>query len=497
MTKRIKSLYIITIIAIVSFLGMQAYWLYGRYEFALSDYERSLRDRVMKCVDDYNVFRETHTDPRADSVRDKGSDSAFCVPSFSLQQQYGDSVRITRTARIYTYLFSAHELLGLPKGAALTEEQKKEAIALAQIQTAEPADSAVFDASGAKDESEAWIATRNVQTQRQSPFIAEGLDSVMDAQGIKARISMAQADSAVWAIRTAYHSSPFRPEITLTIPYSQLEGRTVSIVCPINPFDVLPGMWLTLVITLLVSCLLIVCLVFQVATILRLTRLDRMRNGFITTMVHELKRPVSTLKMCVSGLGSDGMMADGEARKEILSATRSALDNLSAYFSRLRDITFNRVDQIPLNIQCVNLHALFDTVAAAVPVPSGKSVAVDNAIDPELEVSADRSHLYNILTNLVENALKYSGQTVEIAADAVVADGAVSLSVSDTGNGIPPGDLRHIFNRFYRGKASAGSQPGMGLGLAYVKLLVEAHGGSVAAVSRIGEGSRFTITLPQ
>lgn len=164
MTKRIKSLYIITIIAIVSFLGMQAYWLYGRYEFALSDYERSLRDRVMKCVDDYNVFRETHTDPRADSVRDKGSDSAFCVPSFSLQQQYGDSVRITRTARIYTYLFSAHELLGLPKGAALTEEQKKEAIALAQIQTAEPADSAVFDASGAKDESEAWIATRNVQT---------------------------------------------------------------------------------------------------------------------------------------------------------------------------------------------------------------------------------------------------------------------------------------------------------------------------------------------
>ena len=191
------------------------------------------------------------------------------------------------------------------------------------------------------------------------------------------------------------------------------------------------------------------------------------------------------------------MMADGEARKEILSATRSALDNLSAYFSRLRDITFNRVDQIPLNIQCVNLHDLFDTVAAAAPVPSGKSVAVDNAIDPELEVSADRSHLHNILLNLVENALKYSGPHVGITAEARVADGAVSLSVSDTGNGIPPGDLRHIFNRFYRGKASAGSQPGMGLGLAYVKLLVEAHGGSVAAVSRVGEGSRFTITLPQ
>ena len=70
-------------------------------------------------------------------------------------------------------------------------------------------------------------------------------------------------------------------------------------------------------------------------------------------------------------------------------------------------------------------------------------------------------------------------------------------SVSDNGNGIPSGDIKHIFKRFYRGKASAGEQPGMGLGLAYVKLLVEAHGGEISVESIEGRGTCFTITLPQ
>ena len=127
------------------------------------------------------------------------------------------------------------------------------------------------------------------------------------------------------------------PGLTMTIPYSQLQGKTVSIVCPINPLDVLPGMWQALVVTLLVSCLLIACLLLQFSTVLKLSRLDKMRNSFISTMIHELKRPISTLKMCVSGLDNQRMLDNKEMRKELLSETRNALDNLSAYFSKLRD----------------------------------------------------------------------------------------------------------------------------------------------------------------
>lgn len=150
-----------------------------------------------------------------------------------------------------------------------------------------------------------------------------------------------------------------------------------------------------------------------------------------------------------------------------------------------------------MNIQVIDLHDLFDDVTAAVPVPTGKSVVVKNDIDKDLQVSADRAHLFNILMNLVENAVKYSGTSVEIHATATTNDESVSIHIRDTGNGIAAGDLNHIFKRFYRGKASADEQPGMGLGLAYVKLLVDAHGGDISVRSREGVGSCFTILLHQ
>lgn len=88
----------------------------------------------------------------------------------------------------------------------------------------------------------------------------------------------------------------------------------------------------TLVLATVLSIFLIMCLVWQIKTIAKLTRLDKMRNLFVTTMIHELKRPISTLKMYVSGIESDKLMADTDFRKEVAGETRMALDNLSAYF---------------------------------------------------------------------------------------------------------------------------------------------------------------------
>ncbi len=497
MEKRIKALYIITIVAIFAFLGMQAYWLYNRYEVSLKEYERLLSERIMKCVDDYNVIRGKSRDSRVNGYNKLEEDNVFTIPTFSLKQEYGDTVKTTRTAKISTYLFSAYELLGIDPGTPLSEEQKNKAMELAQIQMKIPADSVVFDASGAKDEKEAWTATQNVQTEQKCPFRIEGIDSILNKAGIKAQIRIAKADNMIWENKMDYHSSAFAPKLSLTIPYSQLEGKTVTIVSPINPFEILPGMWQTLLISIFVSTLLIVCLMLQFSTVLKLSRLDKMRNGFITTMIHELKRPISTLKMCVSGLDNNKMMEDKEIKREILSETRNALDNLSAYFSKLRDITFNDVEQIPLNIQNINLHDLLKNVISAITCPSDKSVHIKNNIDKTFEILADKTHLHNILNNLVENAVKYSGCSVDIIVSAIQNKGIVELKISDTGNGISSGDLKHIFKRFYRGKSSAGEQPGMGLGLAYVKLLVDAHGGDISVESSEGEGSSFTIRLPQ
>lgn len=497
MEHQIKTLYIITMLAILVFLGMQLYWLYGRYEYALNEYESDLSERIINCVDQYNAIREKKEERAFNTTVVNEKQDTITIPTFSLQQEYGDSVKTTRKSKISTYVFSAYELLGIPEGTPLTYEQKMQAADLAQSRMDDPIDSIVFDSSGAKDENEAWIATKNVMTERRSPFTVKGIDSVLNKEKIKARIILEKVNRNEWKIRTDHNISLWSPCVSVSIPYSQLQGKIVNISSYINPLEILPGMWQILMVAVATSALLILCLIFQFSTVLKLSRLDKMRNSFITTMIHELKRPISTLKMCLSGLDNDRMMADREFKNEIIMESKTAIDNLSAYFSKLRDITFNNVEQIPLNIQVVNLHGLFDKVIKAAVIPSGKMVDFRNEIDKNLEISADQSHLFNIFSNLVENAIKYSGETVEIKFVATKSDEEVEISVLDTGIGIPSNEMKHIFKRFYRGKNFSGEQPGIGLGLAYVKLLIEAHGGEVKVESEEGKGTCFKINLPQ
>lgn len=496
MEKRIKALYIITILAILVFLGMQVYWLFGRYVFSLNEYERDLSQKIIECVKQYNGLRESPKNRKniADTTKKE-----MMFPVISLSISKGDSIKTSRRVSIYTY--SYHKILGLDTNIPLTKEMKEKAVNNVYDHTRYnreiASDSVHYDASPAKDENETWAAAHNVVLAKDVPFTAVGIDSVFRKNGINADLVITQVDSMVWKNNIQSNGTIWNPMLSVSIPFSQLEGKIVNIKCKINPFDVLPMMWPTLAVVLLVTILLNVCLVLQFSTVLKLSRLDKMRNSFITTMIHELKRPISTLKMCVSGLDNKRMMEDKELKKDILLETRIALDNLSAYFSKLRDITFNDVEQIPLNIETFNLRKLTDIVIKVIIVPSDKVVSLVNEIDADIEVSADKSHLHNILINLVENAIKYSKESVDIVCTASKTDNSIEISVKDNGIGISPIDQKHIFKRFYRGKASVSDQPGIGLGLTYVKLLVDAHGGEITVDSTEGEGTRFTIKLPQ
>lgn len=484
MEKRIKTLYIVTIAAIMAFLGMQMYWLYGRYEFSLREYEHHTEAVIADVIVEYNKERDK-----------KGTGDINT--SYSMSHGVDSAGNTSRKVTVSSS-FNGRKLLGIDEERNLTDEEKERLAEIVSdsLQRIEEKKLSI-DASTAPSDGAAWAAMRNFELEVQSPFTIQGLDSLLKKENINAVLSLTTTDSIMWKSAMYGHKSFVYPHFQIISPYSELERKAVIIDCTIPTADIVREMGWTLVLAFVLSILLILCLIWQIKTIIRLSRLDNMRNSFITTIIHELKRPISTLKMCVSGLDNKQMVDDPEIRKELLSETRTALDNLSAYFSKLRDITFNNVEQIPLNIQSVNLHDLFDTVAAATIRPSGKDVVVHNEIASDIVVSADRSHFYNILNNLVENAVKYSGDSVEIKASANADKGEVVLSISDNGNGIPSGDLKHIFQRFFRGKASVGEQPGMGLGLAYVKLLVEAHGGEISAESTLGQGTCFTIKLPQ
>lgn len=485
MEKKIKALYILSIAAILAFLGMQGYWLYSRYEFSLKEYEYSAESLISDIIVEYNKDRTSRANTRFQT-------------SYNMRNVVDSLGQQKRKISVTTTTIQGRELLGIHEKRKLTDQEMEKLtnIVLDSLELID-AKRAALDVSSAPSDGAAWAAMKNFELEVQAPFSAESLDSLLTKEGLDTDVSLVETDSLIWTPMTLQHSSASHPGFKYISPYSELERKAVAIECKIPTSSIIKDMSRTLGIAFILSVLLILCLVWQIQTIVRLSRLDKMRNSFITTMIHELKRPISTLKMCVSGLENEKMLENKEIKTELTHATRSALDKLSAYFSKLRDITFNNIEQIPLNITRFHLHSLVEDLISTVAIPGGKEVHIKNDVDVRLEVSADKSHLFNIVNNLFENAIKYSGDSLGISVATSISEDGISIIVSDTGNGIAPSELKKIFTRFYRGKSTEAGIPGMGLGLTYVKLLTEAHGGSVSVTSQAGAGSTFTISLPQ
>lgn len=489
MEKRIKALYIITICAILAFIGMQVYWLYSRYEYSISEYENDAEQTV---TDLFSQYMKNRSEDEFDSVADTRT-----MVNYNINDVKKNDT-LNRVATITIRRFKPLMLLGIKGDRELTDEENKLASSLAMDDpkgvTKIRHSIAVNDAPS---EGAIWGAFKNMSMEYWNNLKADKVDSILAKNGIDASTRLIVTDSIPWRTILKRHSSVISPTMTISIPYSEMERKVAEITCRIHPAEVLGKMASNLIVVAVLSIVLILCLIWQFSTILKMSKLDKMRNNFVTTMVHELKRPISTLKMCVSGIENPKLMEQPEVKREIVAETRTALDNLSSYFSKLRDLTFNNVEQIPLNWSRFNLHDLFAELEKEARVPSDKSVEFDNRIDPETVMYADRTHMANILMNLVENAIKYSGSSVMIVAQATVDKDMITVSVSDNGNGISPHDIPHVFSRFYRGKATSSDLPGMGLGLTYVKLLVDAHGGQISLESHENKGSIFTISIPQ
>ena len=353
-----------------------------------------------------------------------------------------------------------------------------------------------FEVNNAPKESDIWDAMRDFELEVYSPFTAEGLDSVLQREDITAHITVATLDTMLWQNKFEHQKSLTPPHIRITSPFSALEKKVVIIDYDIPVSNVITIMMDTLILSIIISLLLILCLIWQISTIFKQNRLDKMRNDFVSTMIHELKRPIATLKMCVSGLNNQRMLENSETRNEILSDSRDALDCLSSYFTKLRDITFNNVEQIPLNATRFSLRDMLEDVIAKTHLPSYKSVDIKIIPDDDVTIKADFIHLSNIMSNLIENSIKYSSDNVEIAIDYRIADNVATISVTDNGFGISSKDISRIFDKYYR-VTSHNDVPGMGLGLTYIKMLVEAHNGTINVSSKPGQGSTFTITIPQ
>jgi signal transduction histidine kinase len=198
--------------------------------------------------------------------------------------------------------------------------------------------------------------------------------------------------------------------------------------------------------------------------------------------------------------GADSVAGRTERRRDYLRVVEREVDQLSRLIGDLFALTTTTAEAPSLKIEPVRLNEVAAEVADSLgPLArQERHVKLVNSIDGALPpVLADRQRLTQVLANLLRNALRYTPEGGLISLSAAASDRQVAVEVADTGVGIPPEELPHVFDRFYRGgPARDRASGGAGLGLAIVREFVEAMGGKVTANSTIGEGSRFRFTLP-
>jgi two-component system, OmpR family, phosphate regulon sensor histidine kinase PhoR len=237
-----------------------------------------------------------------------------------------------------------------------------------------------------------------------------------------------------------------------------------------------------------------------------LRRLERLRQEFVANVSHELKTPLSVIKACVETL-QEGAAEDSNARVLFLQRIAEQGERLHSLILDLLSLArieagvevfeFKELPVAGVVQACLERHRTRaegrrQTLSIS---PDGLT---DDASSEELNVWADQEALDQILDNLVDNALKYTADGGQVRISWSEADGQVCLEVSDTGIGIPGGDLARIFERFYRvEKARSREVGGTGLGLSIVKHLTQAMHGNVRATSVLGEGSTFFVCLPK
>ena len=221
---------------------------------------------------------------------------------------------------------------------------------------------------------------------------------------------------------------------------------------------------------------------------------DALRR-FIADASHELRTPITALKS-FNDLLRGPAAADEAARQEFMDESATQIDRLEWITANLLNLSRLDAGLVELDLQDCAAGEIIEAVV--VPLRSAaqsKQIRLDMSLDDsELSVWCDRMRIELALSNLVDNALKFTPEGGEVTVGAERHNAIVALWVNDTGEGIDPADLPHIFDRFYRGKNS--DAPGSGLGLAIVQGIVHAHGGAVVVDSQPGQGSRFVMELP-
>ena len=252
--------------------------------------------------------------------------------------------------------------------------------------------------------------------------------------------------------------------------------------------------------SLLFMAIIIVCFVYAIKVIIRQKKISEVKNDFINNMTHEFKTPISTVSLAIEALQDPDLLGQKSLRSRYLGIIKDENARLGKQVEQVLQAAALDKKDFKLEVEPINL---VDAVEEAkkhfelLVEKRGGTIETDYQVQTGI-LEADPFHLNNILNNLLDNANKYSGDSPSIRVAVREKNDRYTLAIQDTGIGMSKDAQKRIFDKFYRvPTGNIHDVKGFGLGLSYVKTMVEAHKGSIQVESEPGQGSIFTINLPK
>jgi two-component system phosphate regulon sensor histidine kinase PhoR len=250
-----------------------------------------------------------------------------------------------------------------------------------------------------------------------------------------------------------------------------------------------------------VLVLFLLILAYAIFIIFRQKRLSEIQKDFVNNMTHEFKTPLATIKISSEVLKSPNIINNPERLLNYATIINNETLHLTHQVERVLQMAKSDRDKLELNIETVALKPMLLDMIDKTYKPLLRTRGGDIRIffkPDDVTINIDRLHMKNVISNLLDNAIKYCAQNPEIDIRCEDTGTGVSISIQDNGIGMSKENIKHIFNKFYRiPTGNLHDVKGFGLGLNYVKLICKLHGGSVSVKSELDKGSEFCIFIPK
>ncbi|MBN8701582.1 MAG: HAMP domain-containing histidine kinase [Bacteroidetes bacterium] len=278
-----------------------------------------------------------------------------------------------------------------------------------------------------------------------------------------------------------------------------IKPKYLAVYFPNQTNYILKNMWLMLIASAFFISALLWFFYYTISTIFKQKKLSEIKNDFISNMTHEFKTPISTISLACEVLSDNSVFKSKEKTEKYVGVINEENKRLGTLVENILQTAILDKGEFKLKISDNDIHAIIeraiDTIRLQVENKQGKIITQLAATD--FIVKADRVHLTNIIYNLIDNAIKYTQTNPEICVSTKNVKDGVLIDVTDNGIGISKENIKKIFDTLYRvPTGNVHNVKGYGLGLSYVKAVVEKHGGTIDVVSELGKGSTFTIYLP-